>query len=73
VSMIGNVSLKDDKPFVHAHVTLGRSDLSVIGGHLNDAIAHPTVEVWVRPETDEVHRVLDESSGLYLMDLPDRL
>lgn len=73
VSLVGNVSMKDDAPFVHAHVTLGRSDLSILGGHFNEAIVHPNVEVWVRREHAAVERVLDESCGLYLMDLRQRL
>lgn len=73
VSLVGNVTMRDGKPFVHAHVTLGRRDLSIIGGHFNEAIAHPTIELWLRPEADAVERVLDESCGLYLMNLPERL
>ena len=73
VSLIGNVTIKDGKPFVHAHVTLGRSDLSILGGHFNEAVVHPNVEIWVRPEADTVLRTLDEGSGLHLMQLPERL
>jgi len=70
-SLIGNVTLKDHAPFLHAHVNLGRSDLSVIGGHVNDLTVHPTLELWLGPEKDAVVRVLDEDSGLYVMQLPN--
>ena len=73
VSFIGNVSLKDGLPFVHAHAALGRSDLSVVGGHFNEGIVHPNVEIWLQPERKAVERLLDESCGLYLMNLPKRL
>ena len=33
-SLIGNISLKDGEPFIHAHVTLAKADGSCIGGHL---------------------------------------
>jgi predicted DNA-binding protein with PD1-like motif len=69
VSLVGNVTLKDGQPFVHAHVNLGRRDLSVVGGHLNDLTVHPTLELWLRPEKDSVKRELDEASGLYVMHL----
>ena len=69
VSLIGNVTLKDDQPFLHIHVTLGRRDLSIIGGHLNDLSVHPNLEIWMRPEAIKVRRTLDEASGLYVMDL----
>ncbi len=34
LSLKGNVSIKDNRPFVHAHVILGAKDGSVKGGHL---------------------------------------
>jgi len=34
VSCLGNISLRDKKPFLHAHVVLGREDGSLSGGHL---------------------------------------
>ena len=71
VSLIGNVTLKDDAPFLHIHVTLGRRDLSIVGGHLNELVVHPNLEIWLRPESEPVHRVLDEACGLYVMRLPD--
>jgi uncharacterized protein len=73
VSLVGNASIKNEVPFVHAHATLGRSDLSVIGGHFNEATVHPNAEIWLRPEPETVRRTLDDASGLYLMDLPERL
>ena len=72
VSLVGNASLKDGEPLVHIHVALGRRDLSLVGGHLNDAIVHPNLEIWLRPEAAAVHRIVDDASGLYLMDLNDR-
>jgi uncharacterized protein len=71
VSLIGNVTLREGKPFVHAHVALGKRDLSVIGGHMNELLVHPTLEVWLRPEATPVTRVLDEACGLFVMQLPE--
>ena len=34
LSFQGNVALKDGKPFLHAHITLGTHDMEVFGGHL---------------------------------------
>lgn len=72
VSLVGNVTLRDDAPFIHAHVSLGRSDLSVIGGHVNQLVVHPTLEVWLRPDATPVRRDLDDSCGLYVMQLPEQ-
>lgn len=73
VSLVGNVTLNDHRPFLHLHISLGRRDLSVFGGHFNDAVAHPTLEVWVQPEDRPVHRARDEASGLALMQLSEEL
>ena len=34
LNLIGNISVKDGKPMVHAHVTLGDKDGQAFGGHL---------------------------------------
>lgn len=73
VSLIGNVALRDDKPFVHAHAGLGRKDLSMMGGHVMELVARPTIELWLRHEAASVSRAPDEESGLALLDLPERL
>lgn len=72
-SLIGNFTLKDGKPFLHAHVNLGRRDLSTLGGHLMEAVAHSTLEVWLQREQAEVPRLPDDESGLSLMRLSERL
>ena len=72
VSLIGNVTVKEGAPFSHIHVTLGRHDLSILGGHLNDLVVNPNLEIELRPESAAVERTLDDGSGLYLMDLPER-
>ena len=72
-SLIGNIALKDDVPVLHVHASLGRQDLSLIGGHVFEAIAHATLEVWLRRESAQVRRVFDEESGLSLLSLPERL
>ena len=71
VSLIGNVTIKEGEPFTHIHVTLGRRDLSIVGGHFNDAIVNPNLELWVRPEAESVERILDNACGLYVMSLSE--
>jgi uncharacterized protein len=72
VSLVGNAALRDDTPFLHLHATLGRRDLSLFGGHLQEAVAHPTVEVWLAPEKEAIRRSFDENIGMAVMDLPER-
>ncbi|KQC15431.1 MAG: hypothetical protein APR56_01060 [Methanosaeta sp. SDB] len=33
-SLIGNLSIRDEKPFLHAHATLADSEGKLLGGHL---------------------------------------
>jgi predicted DNA-binding protein with PD1-like motif len=73
VSLIGNVTIKEGAPFTHIHVTLGRRDLSIVGGHFNDMTVHPNLEIWLSPESEAVERTLDEASGIFLMNLPEEV
>ena len=70
VSFVGNASIRDGEPFLHLHVALGRADLSVVGGHLQEATVNPTIEVWLRTEDVDVRRRRDPATGLDLLDLP---
>jgi predicted DNA-binding protein with PD1-like motif len=71
VSFQGNAALKDDKPFLHLHGVFGLSDFTVVGGHIQEATVHPTLEVWLRTEDVVVRRAKDSDSGLDLLDLPE--
>ncbi len=74
VSLVGNAALRDGQPALHLHISLGRADLSMYGGHFNDGIVHPNLEVWLRPEQGEVRRELEPEFGAApLMQLPERL
>ncbi|MFN8556428.1 MAG: PPC domain-containing DNA-binding protein [Dehalococcoidia bacterium] len=51
VSFEGSAALKDGEPFLHLHGAFSRRDFSV-GGHIKDAVVHPTMEVWLRGGLD---------------------
>ena len=72
VSFVGNATLKEGAPFLHIHVTLGRRDLSIIGGHFNDGVVHPNLELIVAQGKEAVARGLDEACGLWVMQLHER-
>lgn len=67
LSLIGDVALKDDKPQVHAHVVVGRSDGSTRGGHLMEAHVRPTLEVILTESPAHLRKQTDEESGLALI------
>jgi len=62
--LLGNITIKDGKPFLHAHCNLGRRDLSVIGGHLISATVFPLVELVITPTKNKATRRFDEEIGL---------
>ena len=66
-SLLGNISQKDGDVYLHLHITLGRADSTVIGGHLNECRISATCELFVRPLPGTVERRLDEEeTGLNL-------
>jgi predicted DNA-binding protein with PD1-like motif len=69
LAFVGNLSVTDEGPRVHAHVTLGKRDGSTVGGHLFEGHVGATLELFVLASPDELRRVQDQEVGLPLMDL----
>ena len=70
VSLIGDIAAGEDgKPALHAHVVLGRSDGTALGGHLLEAQVRPTLEVVVTESPAHLQRRKDKDSGLALIKL----
>src|SRR3954451_8988526 len=68
LSLIGDIALDEkSQPKVHAHVVLGRSDATVLGGHLLEAHVRPTLEVIVTESPKHLRRKYDEQSKLALI------
>jgi predicted DNA-binding protein with PD1-like motif len=68
LSMIGDVALYNGKPVVHAHLVLGKSDGSTVGGHLWEANVNPTLEVFVSVDPVPLQKKPDDESGMKLID-----
>jgi hypothetical protein len=67
VGFTGNVSLKDDRPFLHAHATFADAAGETVGGHLLRGCEVWAAEITVREMTDvELVRTPDELTGLAL-------
>jgi predicted DNA-binding protein with PD1-like motif len=47
-SALGNVSIRDGKPFVHMHVTATRADGTTVGGHLMEGTNVFLIEAYFR-------------------------
>jgi uncharacterized protein len=72
VSLHGNVSLLDGRPFLHCHIALADKTFGVRGGHLREAVVSAACEIVLTRFFEDIGRRKDEKSGLYLLDLkPD--
>ncbi len=67
LSCIGNVSVREGKPFVHAHITLSDKEGNVFGGHLMPGTKVFACEVFIDEYTGEdLVREKDTSTNLFL-------
>ena len=64
-----NVALKDGKPFLHAHITLGTHDMEVFGGHLFEMEVAAVGEFIIHDFRDETHRKMNDEIGLATLSL----
>jgi predicted DNA-binding protein with PD1-like motif len=68
LSLTGNISLKDGKPMVHAHVTLSDHDGRAFGGHLAEGTLAFACEFAIQEykSAASLVRQMDEPTGLFL-------
>lgn len=69
LSFTGNIVRKDGKPFLHAHVVVGKLDGTAHGGHFLGGRVWPTLEMIVTEMPVHLRRTQDEESGLALINL----
>lgn len=66
-SLIGNITQKDGKPYLHLHLNAAGDDYRSIGGHLVAAVISVTGEIWIRPYDGNAGRKLDDEIGINLI------
>ena len=67
VGFVGNVSLRDGRPFLHAHAVFADADGGTVGGHLLPGCEVFAGEVMIRELGDvSLVRMHDEETGLAL-------
>ena len=71
VSLQGNITMRDGKPFLHAHVAIGGSDFRTFGGHLFDGKTGVVIEMFIVPLGRPLHRIPCDEIGLARWE-PDR-
>ena len=70
LTLSGNISTMNRKALPHAHVTLGKRDFSVIGGHLEEGSTANMVEIGLGKRPGKLVKSRDEVVGLSLLQLP---
>lgn len=68
LSLVGDITLDDGKPKVHAHVVVGKADATAHGGHLVEGVVRPTLEIVMTETPAYLRRRFDPQSGLPLID-----
>ena len=69
LSLIGNISLVENKPFVHTHITFSNTNYKVFGGHLFDAEITAAGEFFISISQYKLHRTFNCDIGLALWDI----
>lgn len=69
VSLVGDITSRDDDRMVHAHVVVARRDGQALGGHLLEAHVRPTLEIMITETPAQLRRTYDPGTGLALIDL----
>ena len=72
VSYEGNITLKEGKPFVHAHVVLSDHDMKPYGGHLFETTVAAVGEFFLKRFDGNAFRELNEDVGLPCICLNER-
>lgn len=66
-NLTANLSRKEGKPYLHVHLTLGRRDYTVVGGHALCATINGACELFVRViKGAHPQREFDSETGLNL-------
>ena len=67
LSLIGDIAEAKGEPALHIHAVLGRSDGTVVGGHLLEGHVRPTLEVILTEPPAHLRKKKDPETGLALI------
>ncbi len=67
VSFMGNGGIMEGKPAIHGHGLFGRTDFTVIGGHVFKMVVTATCEMFVNKLNTTLNRAKNEQFNLNLL------
>ena len=68
VSLVGNLTRQEGKPYLHAHISVGDRSCRVVGGHLNRAVISATAEIFLHLLPGEAGRTFSADRGINTLD-----
>jgi predicted DNA-binding protein with PD1-like motif len=69
LTLSGDITLgAEGQPLVHTHLVMARSDGEAWGGHLIEATASPTIELYVTTYPEPLYKRLDPATDLQLIE-----
>lgn len=69
ISLLGNISHIDEKPFAHLHATFGTNQYETLSGHLTKTVVSATAEIVITMTNLDINRKHNADIGLNLLDL----
>jgi len=66
-SFTGNISLKEGKPYIHAHGSFSDFELHSRSGHVKKMIVSTTAEFYIQELEGDLKRSFSAETGLYLL------
>ena len=72
-SLIGNITMKEGKPFAHTHITFSDTNYKVFGGHLFEARITAAGEFLMQLGNEKITREINHGIGLPLWCLEETL
>ena len=67
-SIMGNITIKEDAPFIHIHATIADEECNAFAGHLFSATITATCEIILNISDKPIYRKECNEVGLYLWD-----
>ena len=69
ISLMGNISLVNNKPFIHTHISFSDTNYKTFGGHLFDAKILVAGEFFMHLSEKPIYRELNCDIGLALWNI----
>ncbi len=73
LNLSGNIAIMNRQPLPHVHVTLGRRDFSVIGGHMDEGSSANMVEIGMWKLPGKLVKAKEGQIGLNVLQLARRI